>query len=81
MEFIYTSKAPNLTATFAVIWGGSKPLDNPDNIHGKHDTNIQKNIKSVYDMPQTKLKFIILLIIFQLLSIVAAICVTVVEHA
>lgn len=34
MEFSYTSKAPNITATFAVIWGGSKPLDNPDNIHG-----------------------------------------------
>lgn len=36
MEFVYTSKSPNLTATFAVIWGGSKPLDNPDNIHGKN---------------------------------------------
>jgi plexin A len=36
MEFIYTSRAPNLTATFAVIWGGSKPLDNPHNIHGKY---------------------------------------------
>lgn len=35
MEFSYTSRAPNITATFAVIWGGSKPLDNPDNIHGK----------------------------------------------
>lgn len=34
MEFVYTSKSPNLTATFAVIWGGSKPLDNPHNIHG-----------------------------------------------
>ncbi|XP_066903023.1 plexin-A2 isoform X1 [Halyomorpha halys] len=33
MEFSYTSRAPNITATFAVIWGGSKPLDNPDNIH------------------------------------------------
>nr|CAD7396956.1 unnamed protein product [Timema cristinae] len=33
MEFTYTSRAPNITATFAVIWGGSKPLDNPDNIH------------------------------------------------
>lgn len=36
MDFAYTSKSPNLTATFAVIWGGSKPLDNPDNIHGKY---------------------------------------------
>lgn len=36
MEFSYTSKAPNITATFAVIWGGSKPLDNPDNIHGEY---------------------------------------------
>ena len=33
MEFTYTSRAPNVTATFAVIWGQSKPLDNPDNIH------------------------------------------------
>lgn len=33
MEFMYTSRSPNLTATFAVIWGGSKPLDNPHNIH------------------------------------------------
>lgn len=33
MEFIYTSRSPNLTATFAVIWGGSKPLDNPHKIH------------------------------------------------
>ncbi|XP_055388312.1 plexin-A4 [Condylostylus longicornis] len=33
MEFQYTSRSPNLTATFAVIWGGSKPLDNPHNIH------------------------------------------------
>lgn len=36
MEFQYTSRSPNLTATFAVIWGGSKPLDNPHNIHGKN---------------------------------------------
>lgn len=33
MEFGYTSKASNLTAAFAVIWGGSKPLDNPHEIH------------------------------------------------
>lgn len=33
MEFAYTSRAPNISATFAVIWGGSKPLDNPNNIH------------------------------------------------
>ncbi|KAM7341328.1 plexin A [Cochliomyia hominivorax] len=33
MEFQYTSRSPNLTATFAVIWGGSKPLDNPHDIH------------------------------------------------
>ncbi|XP_022901683.1 plexin-A2 [Onthophagus taurus] len=33
MEFSYSSHAPNITASFAVIWGGSKPLDNPDNIH------------------------------------------------
>ena len=32
-EFTYTSKAPNITASFAVIWGGSKPLDNPGNLH------------------------------------------------
>lgn len=34
MEFSYTSRAPNISASFAVIWGGSKPLDNPDNVHG-----------------------------------------------
>ncbi|XP_068203204.1 plexin A3 isoform X2 [Palaemon carinicauda] len=33
MEFAYTTAAPSTNATFAVIWGGSKPLDNPDNIH------------------------------------------------
>lgn len=33
MEFMYTSRSPNLTATFAVIWGGAKPLDNPHDIH------------------------------------------------
>ncbi len=33
MEFAYTSRSPNISATFAVIWGGSKPLDNPSNIH------------------------------------------------
>lgn len=45
MEFVYNSKSPNLTATFAVIWGGSKPLDNPDNIHGKfYSTNTYVSI-------------------------------------
>ncbi|XP_063875423.1 plexin-A1-like isoform X1 [Scylla paramamosain] len=33
MEFAYTTAAPSTNATFAVIWGGSKPLDNPQNIH------------------------------------------------
>jgi plexin A len=33
MEFAYTSRSPNISATFAVIWGGSKPLDNPNGIH------------------------------------------------
>ena len=33
MDFTYSSQAPNIIATFAVIWGQSKPLDNPDNIH------------------------------------------------
>ena len=33
MEFSYSTKAESTNATFAVIWGGSKPLDNPDNIH------------------------------------------------
>ncbi|XP_015429042.1 PREDICTED: plexin-A4 [Dufourea novaeangliae] len=32
-EFSYTSRAANITVPFAVIWGGSKPLDNPHNIH------------------------------------------------
>lgn len=35
MRFQYTTNAPNITAAFAVIWDGSKPLDNPQNIHGK----------------------------------------------
>lgn len=35
MEFAYGTAAPSTNATFAVIWGGSKPLDNPDNIHGE----------------------------------------------
>ena len=33
MDFTSSSRVPNITARFAVIWGGSKPLDNPDNIH------------------------------------------------
>merc|ERR1712223_1840837 len=33
MELSYTNGYPNISATFAVVWGGSKPLDNPDNIH------------------------------------------------
>ena len=33
MEFSSTSRAPNVTSTVAVIWGQSKPLDNPENIH------------------------------------------------
>nr|XP_034833100.1 uncharacterized protein LOC117989797 [Maniola hyperantus] len=33
VEFTYTSRAPNITASFAVIWGGSKPLDNPNDTH------------------------------------------------
>lgn len=48
MEFVYTSKSPNLTATFAVIWGGSKPLDNPDNIHGKFDISKIETISRVH---------------------------------
>ncbi|RWS17561.1 plexin A-like protein [Dinothrombium tinctorium] len=31
--FQYTADVPNITATFAVIWDISKPLDNPENIH------------------------------------------------
>lgn len=33
MEFTYTSIVPNITASFAIIWENSKPLDNPYNIH------------------------------------------------
>lgn len=33
MEFTYTAPSPNITASFAIIWDNSKPLDNPDNIH------------------------------------------------
>ena len=49
MEFSYSSRAPNITATFAVIWGGSKPLDNPYNIHSKYDNDVEiiRKIKTV----------------------------------
>jgi plexin A len=33
MEFAYSSPAPNISASFAVIWDNSKPLDNPYGIH------------------------------------------------
>jgi len=33
MEFSYTSREPTINATIVVVWGGGKPLDNPDNIH------------------------------------------------
>ncbi|CRK93426.1 CLUMA_CG006962, isoform A, partial [Clunio marinus] len=33
IEFMYTSKLPQITATFAVVWDDVKPLDNPHNIH------------------------------------------------
>lgn len=33
MEFTYTTASPNITASFAIIWDNSKPLDNPDGIH------------------------------------------------
>lgn len=33
MEFTYSSRAPNITATFAVTWDGSKLLENPQNFH------------------------------------------------
>ncbi|CAG0885210.1 unnamed protein product [Cyprideis torosa] len=32
VQFDYNSPAPNITASFAVIWGSSKTLDNPHNI-------------------------------------------------
>lgn len=32
MLFEFNSTAQNVTATFAVIWGSDKPLDNPNNI-------------------------------------------------
>ena len=35
MTFSYSAKRPNTTAAFAVIWGGSKPLDNPQNVRGE----------------------------------------------
>lgn len=35
MKFQYGTNAPNISTAFAVIWDGNKPLDNPDNIHGK----------------------------------------------
>lgn len=38
MNFEYTSKSPNLTAKFDVIWGQTKLLDNPENVHGNLHT-------------------------------------------
>ena len=35
LQFNYFTNLTNITAEFAVIWDGNKPLDNPDNIHGK----------------------------------------------
>ena len=36
LEFSYIGNQPNISSLFAVIWDGSKPLDNPENIHGVH---------------------------------------------
>ena len=36
LEFAYQTNQMNITTAFAVIWDGGKPLDNPENIHGKH---------------------------------------------
>ena len=36
LEFNYTGNEPNISSLFSVIWDGSKPLDNPENIHGLH---------------------------------------------
>ncbi|XP_076307717.1 plexin-A2-like isoform X1 [Tachypleus tridentatus] len=33
LNFTYSTHAPNVSAAFAVIWEGNKPLDNPENIH------------------------------------------------
>ncbi|XP_076331027.1 plexin-A2-like isoform X2 [Tachypleus tridentatus] len=33
LNFTYSTQAPNVSATFAVIWEGNKPLDNPENMH------------------------------------------------
>ena len=33
MEFTYTQKVPNISIPLAVIWGDSKPFDNPNDIH------------------------------------------------
>ena len=40
--FNYNSPAPNITVTFAVVWGGgeTKSLDNPDGIHSMWFFNV-----------------------------------------
>ena len=43
MELNYLGKQPNITAAFAVIWGGWKPLDNPENVRGKPLDNSENN--------------------------------------
>jgi plexin A len=34
LEFSYIDNQTNISSKFDVLWDGSKPLDNPDNIHG-----------------------------------------------
>lgn len=35
VEFVYTATSPTVTVPFDVVWGGSKILDNQDQVHGK----------------------------------------------
>ena len=34
MKFATVNPSANISVAFGVIWDGSKPLDNPENIHG-----------------------------------------------
>jgi plexin A len=44
-RFSYNSLSPNLTASFAVIWGNSKSLDNPKHIHSTPDLILSRKIQ------------------------------------
>ena len=50
-KFHFTNtNAANLSVAFAVIWDGSKPLDNPENIHGKLTCHRTLTLVALHEM-------------------------------